>query len=182
MKKSILAALAALSMSGAWAQVYIGAGLSVTNASVNCSGLTKCATDDGGMKAYAGYVTKSGVGFEAQYLQIGDVETSNGTTNVAYHANGLVGAAVFRGTISRNFWVHAKLGMARIVTKSNARTSAVIYPETSESTTKPYFSVGAEYGFVENVKLSAFIDETKGKYSGGSAGIRMVGLGVEFLF
>lgn len=182
MKKVILAVVAALSVGGAGAETYIGAGLTMSNVGVSCAGMLTCTHDGAGGKIYGGYVGKSGIGGELSYLQLGTAKTSTATVNTDYEASGVAAALVMRGTISRSLFVNAKLGLARVTTTAKARSSSIISPDYSESTTKPYLSFGAEYGFVENVKLTAFVDSTKGKIYGNTASIRSFGLGVEFLF
>ncbi|MDE2594256.1 MAG: outer membrane beta-barrel protein [Burkholderiales bacterium] len=182
MKKIMLAVVAALSVGGACAEPYLGAGLTMSTVNVNCAGKLTCTHDGAGAKIYGGYMGKSGIGGELVYLQLGTAKTTTATTNTDYEASGVAAALVMRGTVSRSFFVNAKLGLARVTTTAKARTAAAIQPDYSESTTKPYLSLGAEYGFVENVKLTAFVDSTKGKIYGDSAAIHSFGLGVEFLF
>lgn len=182
MKRVILAAVAALSVGGACAETYIGAGLTMSNVNINCGGTLTCTTDGAGGKVYAGYVGKSGIGGEVSYLQLGTAKSTTASVSTDYEASGVAAALVLRGTISRSFFVNAKLGVARVTMTGKARTSSAIAPDYSETATEPYLSVGAEYGFVENVKLTAFLDSTKGKIDGNTGAIRSFGLGVEFLF
>ncbi|MGE5451055.1 MAG: outer membrane beta-barrel protein [Acidobacteriota bacterium] len=182
MKKIILAAVAALSAGAACAEPYIGAGLTTNTYSINCGGTTSCTTHGAGGKVYAGYVSKSGIGGELSYLLLGTAKSTTPTVVTDYEATGVAAAVVFRGTISRSFFVNAKLGMARVTTTAMGRSTTALLPDYTETTTKPYLSLGMEYGFVENVKLTAFIDNTKGKIDGNTGGIRAFGLGVEFLF
>lgn len=182
MKKIVLAVVAALSAAGAGAEPYLGAGLTMSTVNVNCAGKLTCTHDGAGGKIYGGYVGKSGIGGELSYLQLGTAKTTTSTVNTEYEASGVAAALVMRGTISRSFFVNAKLGLARVTTTAKARTATLISPDYSESTTKPYYSFGAEYGFVENVKLTAFVDSTKGKIYGDTAAVHSFGLGVEFLF
>jgi OOP family OmpA-OmpF porin len=186
MKKIVLAAVAALSVSGAFAQAYVGAGLSINQLNVNCAGTQTCSTQDAGGKAYGGYVWPSGVGVEVAYHLLGAATSSamvsSTLVRTEYEASGFGGAVVFRGAVSRNFWVHAKLGMLHVTTTAISRSGVVAPVEVSESTTKPYLGLGMEYGFVESVKLLAYMDMTKGKIGGSTASIRGSGLGVEFIF
>lgn len=186
MKKIVLAGVMALSAGGAFSQAYVGAGLSINQLNVNCSGTQTCSTNDAGGKAYGGYVWPSGVGVELAYHNLGaassSVMVSSNLVRTEYEASGFGAAMVLRGAVSRNFWVHAKLGMARVTTTAISRTGVSAPTEVSEATTKPYFGVGMEYGFVDSVKLLAYMDMTKGKINGSTASIRGSGLGVEFIF
>ncbi|MBP7485604.1 MAG: outer membrane beta-barrel protein [Aquabacterium sp.] len=186
MKKIVLAAVVALSAGGAFAQAYVGAGLSINQLNVSCAGTQTCSTNDAGGKAYGGYVWPSGVGVELAYHNLGAAnstqQVSSNLVRTEYEAAGFGAAMVFRGTVSRNFWVHAKLGMVRVETTTVTRTGLGLPSEVTESTTKPYFGLGMEYGFVDSVKLLAYLDMTKGKVNGATASIRGTGLGVEFIF
>lgn len=189
-KKIVLAGVAgvaALAVGGAHAQAYMGAGLTVSNLGVNCSGTQVCHTDSGGAKFYGGYVPRDGgLGGELSYLYLGSVKSSayQGTTLVSTdtRASAIAAAMVLRANLTNRFFLHAKLGLARVSMTAQPRATALLLSDESESTTQPYLSFGAEFGFVENVKLTAFIDKTKGKIHGEGASMHMAGLGVEFLF
>lgn len=182
MKKLILGAVAAMAVGVAQAQVYVGAGLTVNRINLDCTGMVQCKTDAGGGKIYAGYVPKgSGLGAEIAYLQLGKAKTtSNVVTNV--EASGVAAAMVLRANLTPNFWLHAKLGAAQVSTSASWYTDAGQTSSPSESIMRPYYSFGMDFGLVENVKLMAYADWTKGKYKGKSASMHMTGLGVEFLF
>lgn len=186
MKKIVLAAVVALSAGGAWAQAFVGAGLSINQLNVSCAGTQTCSTNDAGGKAYGGYVWPSGVGVELAYHNLGAATSSqqvlSNVVRTEYEASGFGAAMVLRGSVSRNFWVHAKLGMVRSETSTVTRTGLAAPTKVTESTTKPYFGLGMEYGFVDSVKLLAYLDMTKGKVNGSTASIRGTGLGVEFIF
>lgn len=186
MKKIVLAGVLALSVGGAFAQAYVGAGLSINQLNVNCAGTQTCSTNDAGGKAYGGYVWPSGVGVEVAYHNLGAASSSatvsSNVVRTEYEAAGFGAAAVFRGAVSRNFWVHAKLGLVRAEVTTTTRSSLAAQTSVVESSTKPYYGFGMEYGFVDSVKLLAYMDVTKGKVNGSTVSIRGTGLGVEFIF
>ena len=66
--------------------------------------------------------------------------------------------------LTPNFWLHAKLGAAQVSTSATWHTDAGQNSSPSESIMRPYYSFGMDFGLVENVKLMAYADWTKGRY------------------
>ncbi|HET8870465.1 MAG TPA: outer membrane beta-barrel protein [Aquabacterium sp.] len=187
MKKIVLGLMSVLAAGAVGAQTFIGASLTTNKVNIDCAGTVSCTSHGAGGKVFGGYVSpKSNIGGEVSYLLLGTGKsaTSAGSvrTDTDYEASGVAAAVVFRGVISRDFWVHAKVGVARVELKADSRDSLGVSSGSTQSTTQPYFGLGLEYGLVDSVKGVAYIDSTKGKIDGHSTSLSAIGLGLEFIF
>jgi hypothetical protein len=143
-KKLIL--VAALAMAGygssalaADGSAYVRGEFGNSDVNVDIDGLGSDDDDDNAMVIGGGYYFTPNFAIDGFYGNLYD------TSDATLHAFGLgvVGKARFGD--DKGFYVSGRLGMARLVGETDLLDS--------DSTTRPYFGVGAGYDFNENVGL-----------------------------
>ena len=188
MKKSLqtVAAVAALLWSsGAYAQIYIGAGVGQASLNENCASTTSCSTTKVDAKFFGGYRFTPNWAAELNYIGFGKATAtansggSSASVDIKSTALG-VGVAYF-GAFSPQWIGVARLGIARVksdVTGSLGGLSA----SDSASSGKAYYGLGIGYVLSRNFVIDAAFDGSKVEYGGQSANVRLLSAGVTYSF
>lgn len=192
MKKFSLALLLSLSAGAALAagpslsNVYLGGGFGLSHQNLDCSGASSCDDTDTGFKIYGGYQITPTWGVELAYTDFGKSK-----------ASGPFGPSVLSGEIEVSSWSLAatarvpvtaavgltgKLGFANVDTKVTGRLLGYGAGSNSESNTKAYLSLGADYAFTKNLRGVAFADFTTGEIEGEDGAVRLLGIGLQYNF
>lgn len=177
MKKIALAALLAASFGGASAQVYVGGGFGPSHVNLDCPAiLGSCDTSDTGYKLYGGYKLNPAVALEVAYVDFGKAKFTGGSLA----ADGFLINAAFRHNFTRELNGVARLGVAALDTKLSG--PRVIGGSQTDSSTKLYFGLGAEYALQKNFKLTAGADFTSAEFQGDSGAVRLLSIGAQYDF
>ncbi len=192
MKKVMVTGLLALSVGAACAQVYVGAGLGVTQFNMDCTGAETCDSTSSGGKFYAGYAFNPNVAAEVGYLDFGTAKSSGYVYSYYYgyyllhldmNASAVTAALALGGALSPNVSVVGRLGVAQVkVTGKAYVTGSSTVVSHSETKTKPYVGAALEYAFSKNLKGTLSADFTEGENSGEKGSLRMAGVGLQYGF
>lgn len=183
---SISAAAALMLSSAAFAQGYVGIGGGATKGNYDCAGTITCDTTSTGYKLFGGYKVSPNWGAELNYFNFGKGKAtfSDGESGVIageIKATGFgAGVAIF-GQLAPDWSGVARLGIASTKAKGSVAEGA-ISASISESSTNPYFGLGVSYALSKAATLDGAIDFSKVKFSGDSANVRMLSIGVTFGF
>lgn len=181
MKKIVSAALLALAVGGASAQVYVGGNFGVTHINADCAGTSSCDTSDTGYKISGGYKFTPNIAAEVAYADFGKVNAKLVITNVEVEVQAVILAAVLRGDLAPGLSGVARLGVASVDTQGRAWNSFAS-ASTSETKTKAYFGLGLEYAFNKQFKGVLAADFTNSELNGETAAVRMFSAGVQYNF
>lgn len=177
MKKIALAALLAVSFGGASAQVYVGGGFGPSHVNIDCPAiLGNCDTSDTGYKVYGGYKLNPAVALEVAYVDFGKAKFTGGS----FASDGFLINAAFRHNFTRELNGVARLGLATLDTKLSG--PRVIGGSQTDSSTKLYFGLGAEYALQKNFKVTAGADFTNAEFQGDSGAVRLLSIGAQYDF
>jgi OOP family OmpA-OmpF porin len=189
MKKIVLASLMTVAMGGAFAQVYLGGAIGMTNVNESCDGTTACDRDDTGYKLYAGYKFTPNVAIEAGYADFGKAKLEGYAYGYKFHAEMKSTAPFLAAAFHADFTPHlngvARLGLANV--ESTIDTTLVFnnqaLPSQSETKLQPLFGLGLGYSFTKNVKMTLEADFTKtAEFQGESDNMRMISIGAQYSF
>lgn len=177
MKKIALAALLAASFGGASAQVYVGGGFGPSHVNIDCPAiLGNCDTSDTGYKVYGGYKLNPAVALEVAYVDFGKAKFTGGS----FASDGFLINAAFRHHFTRELNGVARLGVATLDTKLSG--PRVFGGSRTDSSTKLYFGLGAEYALQKNFKVTAGADFTHAEFQGDSGAVRLLSIGAQYDF
>jgi OmpA-OmpF porin, OOP family len=187
MRKTALSIAAAALMlsSGAFAQVYIGAGFGSATVDVDCAGTTTCDTSSTGWKAFGGYKFGPNWGAEVNYFDFGKakatLDTGEGILSGEVKATGVgVGVAMF-GQFSPSWSGVARVGIASTEAKVSGSVGGFSASD-SETSTNAYFGLGLGYLISKNLSIDGAMDFSRVKYSGESANVRLLSIGLTLSF
>lgn len=192
MKKMMVATLMALVAGSASAQVYLEGAFGSTNLEVDCTGASRCEKSGTGAKLIGGYAVSPNIAVEVGYLKFGDAKFA-GTTyipgygygylDVTYKSNAFYIGGAARGELVHNFWGVARLGLAQVETKADAR---ITYGggTSSKSGAEALFGLGVEYAVAQKLKLTAGVDFTQSPIAEGNttATLRLLSIGAQYNF
>ncbi len=183
MKKIALAAVLGTMMAAASAQVYVGGNVGQARTNVDCSDSLSCDKSDTGYKLTVGYKLNPTVALEAAYVNFGKVKArylddDANPFSVEVKGHGVLLAAAFRYPVMPTLNVVGRLGMASL----KAKGSSSLGTSDSESSTKPYVGLGAEYALTKELRLTAAADFTRAKFADDSYAVRLLSLGAQYDF
>lgn len=190
MKKSFVSLAVVLAAIGsAHAQslqnVYVQANVGVTKLDLSCDADVKCDESDVGMKALVGIGLGGGFSAELGYTNFGKFSASysDGVDTVKASAKGysLTLGGAYAYNITDKFQAIGRLGFG----VNKAKLSASLNGESgsdSETTTQPYFGIGAAYLVDKNIAVGASWETTKFKYDGEKADASMLSAFVRYNF
>jgi OOP family OmpA-OmpF porin len=150
--------------------------------------VTDLGSDGDSDTAYSirgGYYFNKNFAVEAFYSKFYDqsVEIDDGVDTITVSGKlsgiglGVVGKTDF-GNDQTGFFLSGRVGVMR----GKVEVSATGYGSASDTSTKPYFGVGAGYDFSDKVGLSLNIDQHKGSGEDVSIDARTITLGLEVRF
>ena len=173
-------------MAGASAQVYVGGTVGVSQLELDCEGATTCDDTGSGSKIYGGYKITPNVSIEAGYINFGKAKAADSSLTVTLKSTALFLAVAGRADLSPNFALSGRLGLANVKGKGEVvgfvpGYGSLNYSET-DSTTKAYVGVAAEYAFTKNFKGVASADFTQTEFDGDSGAVRLFSVGVQYDF
>jgi OOP family OmpA-OmpF porin len=189
MKKIVLAIaalVAALGASTAFAQqAYVGGAVGQAHANADCSGTTECSVNSTGFKLFGGYKFTPNLAGEVTYFDFGRIKagvpTSIGTVDVKIKGTGLGLGVAYSADFAPQWSGTGRLGVAFNHTAVDAASGGVTASD-SENSTNPYVGVGVSYEIQKGLKLDAGLDFSRFKYSGESANVRLLSVGVNYAF
>ena len=151
MKKLAIAATCLLLLtSAAWAETYVGASLGQSDAtSAGVSG------DDTSWKIVGGYTFMKFAGIEGSYRNLGGIDETIGTTQIALDASSMDIFGVGRLPLSDKFEAFAKAGFAFLDVDASVTDPLLGTISTSTSETELALGVGFSYGIGEKIALRA---------------------------
>ena len=181
-KIALAAALLALATSAS-AQLankaYIGGAFGPSHLEADC-GVLSCDSNDTGYKVYAGYKVHPQIAIEGGYIDFGKSNINVGSFGVGSIAvDGFLINAAFRHNFTRELNGVARLGVATLDTKLSAN---VLGRSQTDSSTKLYFGLGAEYALQKNFKVTAGADFTSAEFQGDSGAVRLFSIGAQYDF
>ena len=174
-------ALAGLSTSAMASGGFVRVEAGRSHNSVDVDEIGRGSDNDTGYSVRGGYYFNDNIAVEGFYSKFYD-ETLDagelGDANLQLSAIGLgvVGKKNF-GTDGTGFFIMGRTGIARGKVKV-----AVAGERGSDTSTKPYFGVGAGYDFSRNVGLSLNYDHHKGAGEGVDITAKTLTLGFEYRF
>jgi hypothetical protein len=173
-KKSLLAALACLSLGSAWAgEGYVGGALGSSHFSVDCSYVYRCSTSDVGLKLYGGLQVNQSVALEVGYTDFGQFDYGSNGVDVSALTLGVA----LRAPLARNVDVVGRLGVALMTTQG-----AGYWSHRSEDHAQLLAGVALEMPINKRWKAEGGLDLTKFEYLGDSGSMYMLHLGVQYGF
>ncbi len=186
MKKIAVAAILGAMMGAASAQVYVAGNVGQSHFKVDCSDTISCDKSDTGYKLTAGYKLNPVVALEASYVGFGKTKARGLDDNadaatVELKANGFLFAAAFRQLLTPELGLVGRLGLSSLKSKGSFH-SPTASASDSQSSTKPYFGVGAEYAFTKQLRLTAGADFTRVKFDDESYSVRLLSIGAQYDF
>jgi hypothetical protein len=180
MKKMAVAGLLTAMMAGASAQVYVGGTVGVSQLELDCTGATTCDDTGSGSKIYGGYKFTPNVGAEVGYINFGKAKAADSSLAVTLKSKAMYVAVSGRADMTPNFALSGRLGLANV--KATGEVSGYLVGSDSESSTKAYLGVAAEYAFTKNFKGVASADFTQTEFGGDSGAVRLFSVGVQYDF
>ena len=192
MKKIMSAAVLTLLVGGAQAQVYVGGGLGLAKADIDCEAGLHCDTSDVGYKAYAGYRDPANkvFGFEVGYLDLGkaklDVIGSSIGLDVKARAVYLAGA--LQTNFTQSFGGGVRLGSAYVKTTCTG-TIGASSGSVDDTHMAGYVGGNLDYAFTPQLKGVLSLDITRAKCPAGtgsanlpSATVGLLSIGAQYGF
>jgi len=120
------------------------------------------------------------VGVEAGYINFGKAKAADGSLSVSLKSSALFVAVAGRADLNPNFALSGRLGLANV--KAKGEVSGYLVGSDTESSTKAYVGVAAEYAFTKNFKGVASADFTQTEFGGDSGAVRLFSIGVQYDF
>jgi hypothetical protein len=185
MKKIVFAAaIAAAGMfsSAAMAQAYVSAAVGQGHLDDDCTGIEACDNTGTASKFVGGYHFGGGLSAEVGYLDFGKASFRDGTLSGNVKAAGLTVGVAFRAPLGERFGLSARVGAARLKSKVNATLAGVGSASESETHTKAYFGVGADYVINKNFRVEAGVDFSKAELFDAQGDVRAITVGARFDF
>jgi len=183
--KMMAAAVLSLLAAGAQAQGYAGLAGGMAKLDADCTGFTTCDTSGTGFKVYGGYQFMPMLAGELVFLNFGKTKASvtggAGTATAEISASGFGLGVAATGNLAPNVPASARLGVASIKGKAEARGPGGSFSD-SESSTQAYFGVDVGYAFTKNLVATLNADFSRLKVVGDTGSVRLVGAGVRFTF
>lgn len=186
MKKIVLAAVLSTMAVAASAQVYVAGHVGQSHFKVDCADMLSCDRSDTGYKLTAGYKLNPVVALEASYVSFGKskgrgLDDNADTANIELKATGFLFAAAFRHLVTPELGLVGRLGLSNLKSKGSFRSPTEGGSE-SQSSTKPYIGLGAEYALTKQVRLTAGADFTRAKLSDEGYSVRLLSIGAQYDF
>lgn len=190
MKKSFASIALALAAAGsAQAQslqnVYVQANVGATKLDLSCDADVKCDESDVGMKALVGIGLGGGFSAELGYTSFGKFNANFaedvGTVKVSAKGYSLTLGAAYAYNVTDKFQAIGRFGFGVNKAKLNASLNDESVSD-SETSTQPYFGIGAAYLVDKNVAIGASWETTKFKFDGEKADASMLSAFVRYSF
>lgn len=184
MKKTAIAIVslaAALGAGTAFAQAYVGAGVSAARINVDCDGAERCDNTGTGGKLYGGWGFGNGLAAELGYISFGKATASDGGVSGDVKVNGFTVAAAYRAPIAADWGLTGRLGIASLKTKVSASAGGLSGSD-DERHTSPYLGIAADYALTPALKVELSADFSRAKYDGEKSAVRSIGLGLRYGF
>jgi OOP family OmpA-OmpF porin len=184
MKKRSLAlvAVAAISSSGAMADVYLGAGVGQGHVKVDCDGASTCDNNGTASKLYGGYQFGNGFAVEAVYLNFGKANVANSSATFTAKAGGLGLGLAHTLKINDDWNLTSRIGAANIKVKIDGTIVGLGNASVDESNTRAYFGLALGYSLAKATRLELSADFSKAKLGAESASVRALSVGVRQSF
>jgi OOP family OmpA-OmpF porin len=188
MKKIFLAiaALTSLATTSAFADGgYIGGAVGQSHFNADCSGTTNCKNNDTGYKLFGGYKFSPNMAAEVSYFDYGKITAGvplGGTVfNVQIKGSGVGLGVAFMGDFAPQWSGVARVGIASNRTKVSA-TGGGFSGADSETKATAYAGLGVGYALTKEMKIDAALDFSNLKYSGQTANVRLLSVGLTYAF
>lgn len=179
----LFAALAALTLSAAVsAQGYAVVSAGSSNLDADCSGTTSCDNSGVGFKLLGGYRLQPNIAVELGYFDFGKATASLGALSAENKNSAFGGGVAFHHSISANWPVVARLGVARVKTTVSGSFAGFGSTNDSETHAKLYGGLGIGYRLSPSVSLDGAWDFSKSTYGGESGNISVISVGLTFWF
>lgn len=181
MKKYAFVLTALMAATAAQAQFYGTVAGGTTKLNLDCAGTSACDNSGSGIKLVGGYEFGNGFSLEAGYVSFGKFRaTVDGIGLTAKPTAFLLGGA-FAMPFSETWGLNARLGVAQVKTKIDARVGAAS-GSTSDSNAKAYAGVGLTYALSKAVAFELGVDSTQAEFEGEKGTVRMFSLGATVKF
>lgn len=163
---------------------HVGIAGGKTRTDSSCIGATTCDRSDGGLRAWAGFTNKDGLGLEVVVHDFGSVRAAADIggvpTDIEASLRGIGLGAVFDHR-EGNWSFHGRLGVGHYRTRLQVTGFA---GSLEDSRNKPYWSVGLGYRFTPQLTAIAAADWTEAQHRSANYTYqaRLVTLGVQLGF
>lgn len=184
-KHIAVAAMAAIAVSSASAQAYMGGSFGLAKINLDCSGTLSCDTTNSSWKLYAGYKMDDTWALEAGYIDFGSAkytyDDDGDTVNGKLSSSGFTLAVAAHGQFTPAVSGVARLGVAMLKTKINESLGSLSFSE-SESKARAYLGLGLGYAVTPNLNATVDADFSTAKLAGEKGAVRSIGLGLAYKF
>jgi OOP family OmpA-OmpF porin len=186
LSRNVAAFVATLAFSGgAFSQAYIGAGAGPTHLDADCGGTISCNNNGTGIKLYGGYKFAPNIAVEFNYMDFGTAKASAlvgaSVVNIEMKSKLVGGGVALLSDIAPNWNAAARLGLGSVSTDVKGASGGQTV-DLSESSTQAYFGLGIGYAVTKQLSINGAIDFSKTKFSGESANLRFVSVGLTYAF
>jgi OmpA-OmpF porin, OOP family len=169
-------ALAGLSTSAMAAGGFVRGELGRSHVTADIDGIGSGSDNDSSYSIRGGYYFNDNFAVEGFYSNLFDKSQDGADVKLSAIGIGLVGKKNF-GADNTGFFIDGRAGIARGKIELSFDGDS-----GSDTSTKPYFGVGAGYDFSKNLGVSLNWDYLKGSGDGLSITAKPVTLGVEYRF
>lgn len=181
MKKIMSAALLALAVGGAQAQVYVGGNVGQAHLGLGCSNGVNCDDSGTSFKLSVGYADEDSPhgAVELSYIGFGKAKSRVGAANVDIKSQALVLAGGIHADFTSRFGGIARLGVAAVNSRCLYRGSRY---SDSQTVGSGYLGLGLDFAFTKNIKAVAALDLTTAECAGERGGLRLLSVGGQYTF
>lgn len=182
MKKYVYAALLALAMGSAHAQVYVEGGFGLSHLDVDCSGMSDCDSDGTGFKLIGGYKLNPNAAVEIGYVDFGEAKSGYYGSRLTVKTSAIYAGMALRADLAAGFGGVLRLGLANVDTEVSLRSGYYGSGSDSESSISLLFGAGLEYQLTKDLRLTGALDFSTNEYEGESGTVRLLSVGLKYDF
>ena len=164
------------------AQAYVVGGAGIGHVGVDCTFASPCDNSNVAFKLAGGYGFGNGLAAEFGYISFGKSKYRTFGLNGETKVGGFIVGAAYNAEVAKDFGLTARLGLTRLRTKGGGEIASLIDGPDSQTHTRPYLGVAANYAVAKNVKIEAAADFARAKWDDDTASVRAFTLGVRYDF
>lgn len=185
---AIAAALAALSTTGAQAQVYESVHLGLGHARFSCDGTSSCKLGSLATRLTGGYVVYDRLAVELGFLNFGKAsgtlpDAVTGDTEVNYWSSAMTLGVAYQLPITGDWGSSFRLGLASMSSRSTETHQGVTLETSSKTKFKKYWGLGGNYTYSKNVMFELNADFARApRYQAQKLDVRAISLGSRYTF
>ena len=150
-------------------RIYGGLGVGSAHLRSGCSTGDSCKKDDMSWKVYGGYRINNQIAVQASYVDLGEFGTGNNKANI----RGISASVLSPFAINEQLSIFGKAGFFKWESKND---------QGKISDVDPFFGVGADYQFNDNIAIRGELDHYKdlGLSKDNAANFQVLSVGVNY--